>query len=85
MRARQVQLEADVRCAWKTHEPKQRVHGECTEKDASVIPFKSRRKNGGGGGSRTPVREALQHEAYMLIPFRRFRWRSSEQARRAAN
>src|SRR5689334_24942979 len=28
-------------------------------------------KNGGGGGSRTPVRKALRHEAYMLssIPF----------------
>jgi len=28
-------------------------------------------QNGGGGGSRTPVRKALRHEAYMLssIPF----------------
>jgi hypothetical protein len=33
----------------------------------STIP----EKNGGGGGSRTPVRKALRHEAYMLssIPF----------------
>src|SRR5277367_3014359 len=27
-------------------------------------------KNGGGGGSRTPVRKALRHEAYMLISIR---------------
>src|SRR5467141_181218 len=42
-----------------------------TGTDASIIPFQSRRKNGGGGGSRTPVRKALRHEAYMLssIPF----------------
>src|SRR5215469_9457784 len=32
-------------------------------------PFKSLRANGGGGGSRTPVREALRLEAYMLISF----------------
>ena len=28
------------------------------------------RSNGGGGGSRTPVRKAQRHEAYMLIPIR---------------
>src|SRR5258708_28796724 len=38
-----------------------------TGTDASIIPLKSRRKNGGGGGSRTPLRKALRHEAYMLI------------------
>ena len=71
VRARQEQLEADVRRTWQTHEPQQGVHGRYTENDARVIPFKSRRKNGGGGGSRTPVRKALRHEAYMLssIPF----------------
>src|SRR6266852_1344783 len=71
VRARQEQLEADVRRTWHTHEPQQGVHAGYTENDAHVIPFKSRRKNGGGGGSRTPVRRALRHEAYMLssIPF----------------
>src|SRR5271167_530941 len=66
VRARQEQLEADVRRTWQTHEPQQGVHGGYTENDARVIPFKSRRKNGGGGGSRTPVRKALRHEDYML-------------------
>jgi hypothetical protein len=66
VRARQEQLEADVRRTWHTHGPQQGVHGGYTEKDARVIPFKSRRKNGGGGGSRTPVRKALRTEAYML-------------------
>src|SRR6266478_8590522 len=71
VRARQEQLEADVRRTWQTHQPQQGVHGGYTENDARVIPFKSKRKNGGGGGSRTPVRKALRHEAYMLssIPF----------------
>jgi hypothetical protein len=71
VRARQEQLEADVRRTWETHEPQQGVHAGYTENDARVISFKSRRKNGGGGGSRTPVRKALRHEAYMLssIPF----------------
>ena len=71
VRARQEQLEADVRRTWQTHEPQQGVHGAYTENEARVIPFKSKRKNGGGGGSRTPVRKALRHEAYMLssIPF----------------
>jgi hypothetical protein len=32
-----------------------------------IIPLDSVRKNGGGGGSRTPVRKALRHGAYMLI------------------
>jgi integrase/recombinase XerD len=66
VRARQEQLEADVRRTWHTHEPQQGVHAGYTENEARVIPFKSRRKNGGGGGSRTPVRKALRHEAYML-------------------
>src|SRR5207253_5639721 len=50
VRARQEQLEADVRRTWQTHEPQQGVHGGYTEKHDRVIPFKSRRKNGGGGG-----------------------------------
>ena len=70
VRARQEQLEADVRRTWETPEPQRRVHGGYTEKDARVIPFKSRRKNGGGGGSRTPVRKALRPEAYMLSSIR---------------
>jgi len=71
VRARQEQLEADVRRTWQTHEPQQGVHGGYTGKGAPVIHLKSRTKNGGGGGSRTPVRKALRHEAYMLssIPF----------------
>src|SRR5205814_8097662 len=50
VRARQEQLEADVRRTWQTHEPQQGVHGGYTEKHERVIPLKSRRKNGGGGG-----------------------------------
>jgi predicted alpha/beta superfamily hydrolase len=46
------------------------VHRGYTEKDVRAIPFKSRRKNGGGGGSRTPVRKALRLEAYMLSSIR---------------
>jgi hypothetical protein len=45
-------LQLAVRRTWQTHEPQQGVHGGYTENDACVIPFKSRRKNGGGGGSR---------------------------------
>ncbi len=85
VRARQEQLEADVRRTWPDDNAAQEVQTAYTDEAAKIISFKSIRKNGGGGGSRTPVREALQHEAYMLIPFRRFRWRSSERARRAAN
>ena len=40
-------------------------------------------RNFGGGGSRTPVRKALQLEDYMLVPFRLFHRESSERARRA--
>ncbi len=69
VRARQEQLEADVRRIWETPESQRRVHGGYTEQRAPVIPLISRRKNGGGGGSRTPVRKALRLEAYMLIPF----------------
>src|SRR5215472_8552333 len=70
VRARQEQLEADVRRTWEAPELKRRVHAGYTENDARVIPFKSRRKNGGGGGSRTPVRKALRPEAYMLSSIR---------------
>ena len=85
VRARQEQLEADVRRTWEVPEPKRRVHGGYTEKKARVIPFKSRRKIGGGGGSRTPVREALPPEDYMLSPFRFVRRWNSERARRATD
>jgi hypothetical protein len=40
---------------------------------------------GGGGGSRTPVREALPPEDYMLSPFRFVRRWNSERARRATD
>jgi integrase/recombinase XerD len=70
VRARQEQLEADVRRTWPTDEVKGRVHGGYTEKDAPASRVVSIGKNGGGGGSRTPVRKALRPEAYMLSPFR---------------
>ena len=69
VRARQEQLEADVRRTWKTHEPKRRVHRGYTEKRAPASDVVSIGKNGGGGGSRTPVRKALPPEAYMLSRF----------------
>ncbi len=68
VRARQEQLEADVRRTWKMDELEARVHGGYTEKDAPASRVVSIGKNGGGGGSRTPVRKALRPEAYMLIP-----------------
>ena len=52
VRERQEQLEADVRRTWQA-EPKRRVHGGYTAKRARVIPFKSRGRNGAGGGNRT--------------------------------
>ena len=52
VRERQEQLEADVRRTWQA-EPKQRVHGGYTAKRTRVIPFKSRGRNGAGGGNRT--------------------------------
>src|SRR2546430_13646359 len=61
IRARQEQLEADVRRTWQTHEPQQGVHGGYTENDARVIPFKSRRKNGGGRGGWKPRPQKAQH------------------------
>ena len=42
-------------------------------------------RNGGGGGSRTPVRKALRLEDYMLIAFDLVRQRRLERARRAAD
>src|SRR5436309_12327866 len=53
VRARQEQLEADVRRTWEAPEPQRRVHGGYAKKRTRVIPFKSRRKNGAGGGNRT--------------------------------
>jgi integrase/recombinase XerD len=70
VKARQEQLEADVRRTWPEDKSLQEVQFGYTEEPAPVIPFKSRRKNGGGGGSRTPVRKALRTEAYMLISIR---------------
>ncbi len=67
VKARQEQLEADVRRTWPKEKRQREVHGGYTGAPAQIIPFKSRRKNGGGGGSRTPVRKALRHGAYMLI------------------
>src|SRR5947208_7059351 len=56
-RARQEQLEADVRRTWETPEPQRRVHGGYTKKRTRVIPFKSRRKDGVGRGNRGPLGE----------------------------
>ena len=53
VRERQEQLEADVRRTWQAPEPKRRVHGGYTKKQTRVIAFKSRRRNGAGGGNRT--------------------------------
>ena len=55
VRARQKQLEADVRRTWEKPKSQRRVYGGYREKGARVIPFKSRRKNRGGGGSRNPA------------------------------
>ena len=66
VKARQEQLEADVRRTWPEDKSLQEAHGGYTEQAEQIIPFKSRRKNGGGGGSRTPVRKALRAEDYML-------------------
>ena len=66
VKARQEQLEADVRRTWPAENLQREVQTGYTEKSAPVIPFKSRRRNGGGGGSRTPVRKALRPEDYML-------------------
>ncbi len=85
VRARQEQLEADVRRTWGTHEPIRRVHGGYTENAARVSSFASRRKSGGGGGSRTPVRKALPSEDYMRIRFHWVRRRRSEPARNAGD
>jgi integrase/recombinase XerD len=67
-RARQEQLEADLMRAWEqdplvlTHRGEsptdgRRVHGRYTEGGARVIPFKSKRKVGARGGSRTHMRK----------------------------
>jgi len=65
VRARQEQLEADVRRTWETPEPQRRVHGGYTKKRTRVIPFKSGRRNGAGGGNRTHglgiMRPSLYH------------------------
>ncbi len=65
VRARQEQLEADFRRTWETPERQRRVHGGYTEKRRRVIPFKSRRKDGAGGGNRTHglgiMRPSLYH------------------------
>src|SRR5882724_6909566 len=44
VRARQEQLEADVRRTWQTHEPERKVHGGYAGTDASIIPFKSKKE-----------------------------------------
>ena len=70
VRARQEQLEADVRRTWPAEKPPEEVHTGYTAEPTRVIPLESRRNIGGGGGSRTPVRKALRHEAYMLSSIR---------------
>ena len=52
VRARQEQLEADVRRTSEAPEPEPRVHGGYTEKRSRVIAFKSE-VNGAGGENRT--------------------------------
>ncbi len=67
VKARQEQVEADVRRTWPNEKPQREVHAGYSGAPAKIIPLKSARKNGGGGGSRTPVRKALRRGAYMLI------------------
>jgi len=50
VKARQEQLEADVRRTWPKEKRQREVHGGYTGAPAQIIPFESRRKNGGGGG-----------------------------------
>src|SRR2546423_9999710 len=45
VRARQEQLEADVRRTWETPEPQRTVHGGDTQKRTRANPFQSRRKH----------------------------------------
>jgi hypothetical protein len=52
VKARQDQLEVDVRRTWPKEKQQREVHGGYTGAPPQIIPFKSRRKNGGGGGSR---------------------------------
>jgi len=93
VKARQEQLEADVRRTWPKEKRQREVHAGYTGAPAKIIPLKSIRKNGGGGGSRTPVRKALRHGAYMLISVpvascshsSLVRPRRSERARNAAD
>src|SRR5256885_17125999 len=59
VRARQEQLEADVRRTWEAPEPQRRVHGGYPKKRTRVIPFKSRRKNGAGEIGRASCRERV--------------------------
>ena len=66
VRARQEQLEADVRRTWPQDKPPEEVQTGYTGEQNKIIPLDSVRKNGGGGGSRTPVRKALRPEDYML-------------------
>jgi integrase/recombinase XerD len=66
VRARQEQLEADVRRTWPEDKPLEEVQTGYAGKPKTIIPLVLVRKNGGGGGSRTPVRKALRHEDYML-------------------
>jgi len=66
VRARQEQLEADVRRTWPEDKPPEEVQTGYTAEPARLISLDSVRKNGGGGGSRTPVRKALRHGDYML-------------------
>ena len=56
VRARQEQLESDVRRTWPTEKPPEEVHPGSTAQPARVIPLESRRRNGGGGGVELPTR-----------------------------
>src|SRR5436309_6517448 len=50
VRARQEQLEADVRRTWETPEPQRRVHGGYTKKRSRVIPFNQNERMVPAGG-----------------------------------
>ncbi len=75
VRARQEQLEANVRRTWQTHEPQRGVHSGYTENGAPVIHLKSRTKMVEAGG----VGIFMDTENTQLIDFSRRQKRRTRQ------
>src|ERR1035441_10034974 len=55
---------------WRRSLKLRRVRRSYAAKPQLATNSKQTRKDGGGGGSRTPVRKALRHEDYMLSSIR---------------